>query len=196
MRTGACVAVACSVSFVALGCGSGDDAGAQSTAAPPAVDAGDPAAPAAPPPAPAGAPASPAGGDAVPAPAGGGPIPGTSAPGLRVWFGVDPALSGGAGTERWVSPATFTWVDDAAEATVALRVQLVDRELQGRDVSATWASSDDGAVAVSEPRGHQVTLRIARTGLSTLRVEHASGLAVLVVRAVHDGNAWRVDVTQ
>jgi hypothetical protein len=110
-----------------------------------------------------------------------------------VWFKEEPETPGGA--ERWVSPASFTAVSSEPEAILDVRAQLAGPDAAG-DVSATWTASHPAVLAVSSREGHQVELRLRRPGRTTLRVNHASGLAVLVVRAVHDGQGWRVDVSQ
>lgn len=123
-----------------------------------------------------------------------GAIP-ASAAGLTVFFRLDPRLTTSSYMgDRWVAPATFTFV---AETIAVLHARARVLHVQGTvDATATWTAADPEMLAVSPGTGHEVAITVRREGRSSLTVASADGSRELVVTAARHAGSWRVDVTQ
>ena len=119
--------------------------------------------------------------------------PVTSAPGLSVFFKMDPRLTNAYGGDRWVSPATYTRVGDATSATIEARAQA-----RGADPKASlrWTASDPGMVQVSPDNGAAVTITVKRAGTSVIHVTSGELTKELTVTAETRNNALQVTITQ
>jgi hypothetical protein len=108
--------------------------------------------------------------------------------GFQVSFKLDPRLTRGLYMgERWVSPPTYSGVQDGKAFTVEARVQ-------GRE--ARWIPSDPEMVAVSPSQGQEVTITVKRAGQSRLRVASDGVSKELAIKAAYQGTAIRVEIVQ
>lgn len=117
----------------------------------------------------------------------------TSAPGVSVYFKLDPRLTNTYGGDRWVSPATYTRVGNATSATIEARAQA-----RGADPEADlqWTPSDPGMVHVSPDKGGAVTITVKRAGTSVIQVAAGEMTKELKVTAETRDNALQVSISQ
>jgi hypothetical protein len=134
--------------------------------------------------------------DPGPDPTAGPVLPDAVAAGLVVAFMLDPTITTSVYMgERWVTPPTFTLVDDGDVVSVHARAQVGDRSGR-RDVSARWTPADREMLTVPPDEAHQVEIIVRRAGQTTLTVTAGELTTSLAVVAVEDGGSWRVDISQ
>jgi len=119
--------------------------------------------------------------------------PVTSAPGVSVYFKMDPRLTSTYGGDRWVSPATYTRVGGATSATIEARAQARGADPQA---SLQWTASDPGMVQVSPDKGAAATITVKRAGTSVIHVTSGEVTKELTVTAEMQNNALQVTISQ
>lgn len=117
---------------------------------------------------------------------------------IKVSFRLDPRITQGLYMgERWVSPPTFTMVQEGKTCTIDAQTSgVVSKGKRKKMVSPRWVPSDPGMVTVSPGVGNRVKITVLREGDSTLRVALPTASKVLSVKAAYQDNAIRVDITQ
>ena len=119
--------------------------------------------------------------------------PVTRAPGLSVYFKMDPRLTNAYGGDRWVSPSTYTRVGNATSATIEARAQARGA---GPQPSLQWTASDPGMVQVSPDQGGAVTMTVTRAGTSVIHLTSRELTKELTVTAEMRNNALQVTISQ
>lgn len=119
--------------------------------------------------------------------------PATNAPGLSVFFRLDPRLTAAYGGDRWVSPATFTRVGDASSATIEARAQARGA---AANASLQWTASDPEMVVVTPDKGGAVTITVKRPGTSVISMTSGELTKELTVKAETRNNALQVTIAQ
>jgi Domain amino terminal to FKBP-type peptidyl-prolyl isomerase len=121
----------------------------------------------------------------------------TSAPGMSVFFKLDPRLTSQYGGDRWVSPPTYTRVGDAKGAVIEARAQA---QAQGRGATPAtppqWAASDPGMVDVTPGKGGAVTITVKRPGTSNIRITSGELTKELALKAETKNNVLQVAISQ
>ena len=121
----------------------------------------------------------------------------TSVTNIQISFKLDPSITRGMYMgERWVSPPTYTAVQDGKEITVEASVQGLDAKGKPIDISPEWIPEDPKMVAVSPAKGRQVKITVRRTGQSGLKVAAQGFSRKLVVKATHLEGAIQVEISQ
>jgi hypothetical protein len=117
--------------------------------------------------------------------------------GIKVSFLLDPRLTQGSYMgERWVSPPTYTTVQEGKTCTVEARAPGVVSKGKRKKIRPRWIPSDPEMVTVSPNVGNQVKITVRRDGESTLKVALPTGSRELSVKATYQDNAIRVDISQ
>jgi hypothetical protein len=123
--------------------------------------------------------------------------PVTRAPGMSVFFKLDPRLTSQYGGDRWVSPPTYTRVGDATGAVIEARAQAQAGARGTRPVAPPqWTASDPGMVDVTAGKGGAVTITVKRPGTSNIRITSGELTKQLAVKAVTRDNALQVAISQ
>ena len=122
--------------------------------------------------------------------------PATAAPGISVFFKLDPRLTAAYGGDRWVSPPTYTRVGDATSAVIEARAQTGGAHPTAKEQSLHWAPSDPGMVQVTPGKGGAVTITVKRAGTSSIRLTSGDVIKDLAVRADSKNNALQVEISQ
>jgi len=126
-----------------------------------------------------------------------GPQPPPTEKRIKVEFKLDPRVTSSAYMgDRWVSPLTFTLVQQGAVATIDGRAFLLDPN--GADTKAIpeWTSANLELVTVTPGEGNRVVLTVNLPGESSLQVSSQGTSKTLSLKATTDGTAIRVDITQ
>jgi len=121
----------------------------------------------------------------------------TSITNIRVSFKLDPSLTRGMYMgERWVSPPTYTAVQDGKEITVEASAQGLDVKGKPIDISPEWIPEDPKMVAVSPGQGRHVKITVRRAGQTSLKVVSDGASKRLVIKATHQEGAIQVEISQ
>lgn len=116
--------------------------------------------------------------------------------GITVSFKLDPRLTKGVYMgERWVSPPTYSRVQDGDSLVVHARAAVRDARGSPVQVSATWTPADSEIVAVAPGEGHEVRLTVRRPGATSVTVAHGERSKTLKVYAVEERGHLRVDIS-
>ena len=95
----------------------------------------------------------------------------TALTGIAVSYKLDPRLTQGSYLGvRWVSPSTFTRVQDGKDLTVEARAHGRDAKGRALNISPEWLPADPEMVSVTPSQGNEVTITVLRAGESTLEV--------------------------
>lgn len=117
--------------------------------------------------------------------------------GIKVSFRLDPRLTQGLYMgERWVSPPTFTMVQEGKTCIIEAQVPGAVPKGKRKKISPRWIPSDPGMVTVSPSTGNRVKITVKREGESTLKVALPTVIKELSIKAAYQDNAIRVDITQ
>jgi hypothetical protein len=118
--------------------------------------------------------------------------------GIKVSFLLDPRLTQGSYMgERWVSPPTYTTVQEGKTCTVEAHVPvIVSKGKRKKKITPRWIPSDPGMVTVSPSVGNRVKITVRRDGESKLKVAVPGAFTELSVKAAYQDNAIRVDISQ
>jgi len=115
---------------------------------------------------------------------------------IELSYKLDPRLTKGMYMgERWVSPPTYTRLQDGKTATVEARAQGVDAQGKPRNINPKWIAVDPGMVTVTPGEGNEVKITVQRAGKSTLRVASDGVSKELSVTAAYRGNAMQVEIS-
>ena len=115
---------------------------------------------------------------------------------IKVSFKLDPSITRGMYMgDRWVSPPTFTGVQEGKEVMVEARVEGLDAKGNPIDIHPTWIPSDPDMVTVSPGQGKEVKITVRRTGQSSLKVVSPGFSRELIIKATDQGNAIKVEIT-
>ena len=121
----------------------------------------------------------------------------TSVTNIRVTFKLDPSLTRGMYMgERWVSPPTYTAVQEGKEITVEASAQGLDAKGKLIDISPEWIPEDPKMVAVSPGQGRQVKITVRRAGQTSLKVVSDGASKRLVIKATYQDGATQVEILQ
>jgi hypothetical protein len=116
---------------------------------------------------------------------------------IKVSFRLDPRLTQGLYMgERWVSPPTYTMVQEGKTCTIDAQVPGAAPKGKSKKISPRWIPSDPGMVTVSPSTGNRVKITVKRDGESTLKVALPTASKDLSIKAAYQDNAIRVDITQ
>jgi hypothetical protein len=117
--------------------------------------------------------------------------------GIKVSFRLDTRLTQGLYMgERWVSPPTYTMVQEGKTCTIDAQVPGAAPKGKSKKISPRWIPSDPGMVTVSPSTGNRVKITVKRDGESTLKVALPTASKDLSIKAAYQDNAIRVDITQ
>jgi hypothetical protein len=121
----------------------------------------------------------------------------TTPTGTNVSFLLDPRLTQGSYMgERWVSPPTYTMVQEGNTCTVEARVPGVASKGKRKQIRPRWIPSDPGMVSVSPSIGTRVKITVRRDGESKLKVALPMTFRELTIKAAYQDNTIRVDISQ
>jgi hypothetical protein len=98
--------------------------------------------------------------------------------------------------EVWVSPATFTDVQNGKYYVGYARAIGLDVSRNEIDLSPTWESSDPTMVRVTPRSGHRVKLTVVKEGESFLMVKAGSFFKRLAIKSAYRGGAMYVEISQ
>lgn len=116
---------------------------------------------------------------------------------IKVSFRLDPRITQGLYMgERWVSPPTFTMVQEGRTCTIDAQTSGVVSKGKRKKIQPRWTPSDPGMVTVSPGVGNRVKITVRSEGESTLQVALPTASKVLSVKAAYQDNAIRVDISQ
>jgi hypothetical protein len=117
---------------------------------------------------------------------------------LTVSFKLDPRVLGGTyGGERWVSPRTYTQVQDGNNLTVAIRAQGLDAKGQSVDISPKWIASEPDMVTVAPSQGKAFVITVHRAGESSLTLTSQGVSKTLAIKATAPkDNVLQVEISQ
>ena len=117
--------------------------------------------------------------------------------GIDVAFMLDPRLTSGLYMgERWVSPPTYTRVQEGTSLTVAARAAGRDARGTPINISPTWIPADPEMVTVSPGQGNAVQITVHRAGQSRLQVTSQEVSKYLSIKAVARNNGLQVEISQ
>lgn len=125
--------------------------------------------------------------------------PATALSGINVAFKLDPRLTQGLYMgERWVSPPTYTSTSAPEGEPITVEARAQGRDTKGRptSISPNWIAGDPEMVAVSPSQGSAVTITVKRAGETSLQVASQGVSKELAIKAVHQGNAMQVEISQ
>lgn len=122
--------------------------------------------------------------------------PMTNAPGISVFFKLDPRLTASYGGDRWVSPPTYTRVGDSKGAVIEARAQARGANVNGKPAVPQWTSSDPGMAQITPEQGSAVTITVKRAGTSNIRITSGELTKELAVKAETRDNALQVEISQ
>jgi len=113
----------------------------------------------------------------------------TALTGIAVSYKLDPRLTQGSYLGvRWVSPSTFTRVQDGKDLIVEARAHGRDAKGRALNITPEWLPADPEMVTVTPRQGNEVTITVLRAGESTLEV-HSQGVSKkVVIRAEYRNN--------
>jgi hypothetical protein len=121
---------------------------------------------------------------------------------LSVSFRLDRRLTSGLYMgDRWVSPATYSGIQEDA-FTVDVRAEARERSGQPGNINPVWTATDPKMVTLSPGRGKEATITVHRAGESRVRVtvpaepEDLSVSVELAIRASYQGTALQVEITR
>ena len=124
---------------------------------------------------------------------------GASLADIKISFKLDQRLTLGQYMgDLWVSPPTYTRLQEGKELVVEARVEGADSQGKLVRVSPHWKPEDPDMVAVSPGQGNEVKITVKRTGQTGLEVSSQGISKNLSIRATatHEGKALRVEITQ
>jgi hypothetical protein len=117
---------------------------------------------------------------------------------LEVTFKLDPRLTRGVYMgDRWVSPATYTRVQEPGKDLV-VDARAEGRGLQGEtvQVSPAWTSSDPDVLYVVPTKGAAVEIHVLGEGTSDLSVAGNGASRQYQVNVTRQIEALRVDIVR
>lgn len=117
---------------------------------------------------------------------------------IQASFKLDPRLTQSLYMgERWVSPPTYTGVrQEGKEYILDARAHGIDAKRRRIPISPEWIPSDPEMVVVSPAQGDAVTITVKRAGESRLRVAAHGFSKELLIKAMNEGNAIEVVISQ
>jgi len=124
---------------------------------------------------------------------------GVSLTDIKISFKLDQRLTRGQYMgDLWVSPPTYTRLQDGKELIVEARVEGVDVKGTLMEISPTWTPSDPDMVAVSPGQGKEVKITVKYAGQSSLEVASRGVTKKLSIKAtaIHEGKVLQVEITQ
>jgi hypothetical protein len=120
----------------------------------------------------------------------------TSPTGIEVSFKLDPRLTRGMYMgERWVSPPTFTSIQEGKEATIEARVRGTNSSGKSINISPEWIPEDPGMVAVTSSQGDKVKITVRREGQTRLKVVASEVATEFLIKATYGVDTIRVDIS-
>ena len=116
---------------------------------------------------------------------------------IKVSFKLDPRITRGMYMgERWVSPPTYAAVKEGNEVTVEAMAEGLDAQGNRIDISPEWKAGDPAMITISPDKGSKVNLTMLKDGQSEITVAFGGVSKKLEVKARHQDNAMRVEITQ
>jgi hypothetical protein len=124
-------------------------------------------------------------------------VPPPTLSGITISFKLDPRLTRGLYMgDRWVSPPTYTRVEEGKELTVDASIRGLDAKRRPNNIGPTWMPSDPDMVTVTPGQGTQVLITVKRVGESNLTVTYGRATKILGIKAVRQNGGLRVDIFQ
>ncbi len=116
--------------------------------------------------------------------------------GIKVAFQLDPRITRGMYMgERWVSPPTYTMVQEQ-KVTIGAKATGLYGKGSEMGISADWNPGNAAMVQVSPSKGEKVELTVLQEGQTDLTVTYAGASKKLSVKAVRQNGNLRVDISQ
>ena len=116
---------------------------------------------------------------------------------IKVIFQLDPRITQGYSGERWVSPSTYTKVQERGNR-LTLPAKALGLDAQGGEVEIdpVWKPGNKDIVQVSPTRGEKVEITILKEGKTDLTVTTGSVSKIMTVKAVSQEGVLQVDISQ
>ncbi len=124
---------------------------------------------------------------------------GSSLAEIKITFKLDQRLTRGQYMgDLWVSPPTYTRLQDGKELIVEARVEVFDANGKPTNISPEWIPEDPDMVAVSPSQGKEVKITVRRAGQSSLEVasQGVSKRLSIKATAIHEGKVLQVEISQ
>ena len=116
---------------------------------------------------------------------------------IKVEFKLAPRVSSSVYTgDRWVSPPTFTKIQQGAAATIEGRAFLVGETGPVTGSIPQWTSTNQNMITATPDAGNLVVLTVNAPGETSLSVSSQGAAKTLSVKATIDAGAMRVEITQ
>jgi hypothetical protein len=96
--------------------------------------------------------------------------------------------------DRWVAPP-YTQAGDEKQVMVEARAQALDRNGTALNHSPRWVPADPEIATVTPDEGSQVTIRVQRSGETTLRVTSDGLSREFGIKAEKKGAALQVMIS-
>jgi FKBP-type peptidyl-prolyl cis-trans isomerase FklB len=119
----------------------------------------------------------------------------TSITDIEVSFKMDPRITRGMYMgDLWLSSATYF---GAAGETITLEARAHGLDTKGKQIviSPTWTPADPDMVEVSPDQGNAVRITVKRAGQSSLQVALQGAFRELSIKAAHQDNVMRVEIS-
>jgi len=114
----------------------------------------------------------------------------TALTGITLSFKLDPRLTKSLYMgERWVSPPTYTGVQDGKNLTVEARAHGRDAKGKAMNISPEWIPADPEMVTVTPGQGNQVKITVLRAGESRLEIASQGVSKKLLIKAEYQNSA-------
>ncbi len=118
---------------------------------------------------------------------------------IKFTFKLDQRLTRGQYMgDLWVSPPTYTRLQDGKELIVEARVEVLDANGRRTNVSPEWKPEDPDMVTVSPNQGKEVKITVKRAGQTSLEVASRGVTKKLSIKAtaMYEGKVLQVEITQ
>jgi hypothetical protein len=116
---------------------------------------------------------------------------------IWVSFKLDPRITQGLYMgDRWVSPPTYTRVDEASGITIDVRVIGIDAQHKQRAIDAAWSVADPALATVSTVKATEARITVHKEGQSDLIVTSDNVSKKMVIKCAQQDGVWRVDISQ
>lgn len=116
-----------------------------------------------------------------------------------IWisFKLDPRITQGLYMgDRWVSPPTYTRVDDASGITIDAMAIGLDADQEQMPIDAAWSVADPSLATVSKAQDSGVKITVHKEGQSDLIVTSDNVSKKMVIKCAQQDGIWRVDISQ
>ena len=116
---------------------------------------------------------------------------------IKVSFKLDPRITSGMYMgDRWVTPPTYTRVQEGKELVVEARAHGLDALGNKVDINPQWKAGDPAMITISPDKGPQVKFTILKEGQSDITVASGEVSRKLAIKAQKLDEALSVEITQ